>query len=164
MSTNYPSTEPSPNQSSLYRMLGGIVVFFLLLAAVAFGISRIQAHRRVVADEAMVRTAQELGSKIEIGHVFFNTGENFLGDRVRYLNGVLTNHADRPLQLVELTFTFVDQMGQTVLRESKRPVDEQKAALQPNESREFKIGFEKLPGDWNRQHPSIRITRLKFAK
>jgi hypothetical protein len=164
MSTMNPSTETPQDRSILLRMLGGVVVFFLLLAAIILLVSRIQERRRAAADEAMVRAAHELGAKIEISHVYFNTGENFLGDRVRYLNGVLTNHADRPLELIELTFTFVDQVGQTVLRVSKRPIDERKTALNPNELREFKIGFEKLPQDWNRQHPAIQITRLKFAK
>lgn len=150
--------------SNLVRILGGVLVFAIALTSVWYIASRIQEHRRMVADHELGLTAQELGSKIEIGHVYFNTGENFLGERVRYLNGTVSNHRDRPLELLELTFTFVDNMGQTVLRESKRPIDEHKAALPPHESRPFSIGFEKMPADWNHQHPSIQITRLRFSK
>lgn len=151
-------------ESNLFRVFGGFAIFFLLFVLVFFVTSKIQERRKATVDQEMIQTARELSSKVEVSEVFFNTGENFLGDRVRYLNGTVTNHADRPLELVEMTFIFVDQLGQVVLRESKRPIDGHKAALKPNESREFAIGFEKMPADWNRQHPSIQITRLKFAK
>lgn len=154
--------EPPRERTNFVRIVVGLAIVVAVVALAAFVVLRIVEHRRAAADEAMKRTAQELASQIEVSHVYFNTGENFLGDRVRYLNGIVTNHYNRPLALLELTFTFVDQFGQTVLRESKQPIDEHKVALKPSESREFSIGFEKLPSDWNRQHPSIQITRLKF--
>ena len=154
--------QPPRERTNFVRILGGLAIFVAAVALVTFVVLRAMEHRRAVADEAMKKTAQQLGAHIEVSHVFFNTGENFLGDRVRYLNGVVTNHDSRPVALLEFTFTFVDQFGQTVLRESKRPIDEHRAILKPGESREFSIGFEKLPSDWNRQHPSIQITRLKF--
>lgn len=164
MSVINPTPAPSQEKSSLPRIVGGILVFFLLFGVVAFVVSKIQIRRRAAADEAMIQMAEQSGSAIEIRDVFFNTGENFLGDRVRYLNGTITNHDSRPVELLELTFYFFDNMGQTVLRESKQPIDERKAALKPNELRQFAIGFEHLPTDWNHQHPAIKVTRLKFAK
>jgi hypothetical protein len=157
------SIEPPREKSNLVRNLVALAVLVLVLFAIGIAISRIQEHRLASANEDMVRTARQLGSKIETSHVYFNTGENFLGDYVRYLNGMLTNRHDRPLERIELTFTFVNSIGQTVLRESKQPIDEHKASLKPGESREFAVGFEKLPADWNHQHPAIQITRLKFA-
>lgn len=164
MSMMNPFPDRPKEGPNLLRMVGGIVVFFLLFAVVAFLASRIQNRRRAAADEEMIQAAEQFGSQIEIGHVYFNTGENFLGDRVRYLNGTFTNHESRPVELLELTFYFSDTLGQTVLRESKRPIDEHKASLKPGESREFAIGFEGLPTDWNHQHPAIKVTRLKFEK
>ncbi|MGB7621299.1 MAG: hypothetical protein WBN92_03020 [Terriglobia bacterium] len=164
MSMINPSPERPQEGTNLPRIIGGIVAFFLLFALVAFLASRIQDRRRAAADEEMIRTAEESGSHIEINHVYFNSGENFLGDHVRYLNATLTNHDSRPVALLELTFYFSDVLGQIVLRESKRPIDEHKAALKPGESRQLAIGFEGLPPDWNHQHPAIKVTRLKFEK
>jgi hypothetical protein len=164
MSMINPSSDRPREGSNLARVISGIAVFFLLFAVVAFLASRIQNRRRARADEEMIRTAEQSGAQIEISHVYFNSGENFLGDRVRYLNGEVTNHDSRPVELLELTFYFFDVLGQVVLRDSKRPIDEHKAPLKPGESRQFAIGFEGLPSDWNHQHPAIKVTRLKFEK
>lgn len=164
MSVMTPVPEAPEVKSNLPRVAGAIGIVVALMAMGAFAASRFQEHRRAAANEAMTQAAVQFGSQIEIAPVFFNTGENFLGDRVRYLNGKITNRSSRPVALVELTFTFVDQVGQTVLREAKLIVDEHKASLRPNETREFAIGFEKMPADWNHQHPAIKITRLKFER
>ncbi len=154
--------EPPREKANWERIIVGLAIVVVAGACLVWGFGRWMEHRRSLSDDAMKKTAQELSSRIEVSQVFFNTGENFLGDRVRYLNVTVTNHYNRPLSLLELTFTFVDQFGQVVLRESKRPIDEHKTPLPPGEHRDLSIGFEKLPQDWNRQHPSIQITRLKF--
>ncbi len=155
--------EPPRERVNLLRVFGGIAAVAVAVVLIAFAIVKIQNHQRAVADQEMQQAARQFGSQIEIAHVFFNTGENFLGDRVRYLNLVAANHTTKPVELLEVTFTFVDQFGQTVLRTSKLLVDEHKAALNSGDSRSFSVGFEKLPQDWNHQHPSIQITRLKLA-
>lgn len=106
--------------------------------------------------------------RIEIAGVELSRLQNFLGQEVTYLDGTLTNHGDRTLRAVELTIEFRDRLNQVVLRERLRPVGAPPGSpvarftppLPPGETRDFRAGFDSLPKDWNRQLPTVHVTRL----
>jgi hypothetical protein len=145
------------------RVLASISVAAVIFGIVGYLVFAIVERSKAAATREMKEQAVAFGSQLEISEVYINGGKNMLGDHVSYVNLRVTNHVNRPVRLLVLTFTFVDINGQRVLVESRPVVDERKVPLQPNEWREFAIGFEHISVDWNHQHPSIIPTLLKLG-
>src|SRR3990172_10060450 len=107
-------------------------------------------------------------SQIEITQLELSRWQNFLGQEVTYLDGIVTNHGPRRIVALELTIEFQDVLGQVVLRESWRAIGGGRpSALAPRptplatgESRGFRAAFEHIPQDWNRGRPQVRVTGL----
>ena len=106
---------------------------------------------------------QEYARKLQIEKLALSRAENFLHQQVTTLAGELINAGDRPLQNVELTVEFSDQLPQVVLRESRPVLAVGRPPLAPGERREFEISFEHIPTSWNRQLPDVRVSGVLFA-
>ena len=108
--------------------------------------------------------------QIEISRVELSRWQNFLGQQVLYLDLTLTNRGARSLTALELAIEFFDSYQRVVLRESYRPVGAARPSpagppagpLGPGESRSARVGFERLPADWDGRPPRLRITGLLF--
>lgn len=103
---------------------------------------------------------QQYSTRIGISDLRLSQFENFLGQTVTYVEGVLSNRGNRSLAAVELTFEFKDVLNQTVLRETVRVVGRRTSPLGPGLARSFRVGFDHIPADWNRRPPEIRVTGL----
>jgi hypothetical protein len=106
--------------------------------------------------------------QIDISQLELSRWQNFLGQEVTYLDGIVTNHGPRRIVALELTIEFQDVLGQVVLRENWRAIGGgRSSALAPRptplatgESRSFRAAFEHIPQDWNRGRPLVRVTGL----
>ncbi len=85
---------------------------------------------------------------------------NFLGQEVTYVDAVVTNAGPRRVRAIEIMLDFKDLVGQTVLRETVRPLGRRATPLPPGASREFRLTFEHVPVMWNQAVPEIRVTGL----
>jgi hypothetical protein len=107
-------------------------------------------------------------SQIEISRLELSRWQNYLGQQVTYLDGLVTNHGPRRIVALELTIEFQDVLGQVVLRENWRAIGGGRpSVLAPRptplataESRSFRAAFEHIPDDWNRGRPRVRVTGL----
>lgn len=104
-------------------------------------------------------------SQIEFSELELSRWENFIGQEVTYLDGTITNHGERVVVALELTVEFYDTLEQVVLRETFRPIGAQPptSATRPvtsGQARRFRVGFEHIPREWNRQLPRVRVTGL----
>lgn len=103
---------------------------------------------------------QQYAKRVRITDLSLSQFENFLGQTVTYVDGVLANQGSRSIVALELTFEFKDLLNQTVLRETVRVVGRRAPQLEPGRSRAFRAGFDHIPVDWNRRAPEIRVTGL----
>lgn len=103
---------------------------------------------------------QQYASQIEVVGLSLSQFENFLGQRVTYVEGTLVNRGKRSVVALELTFEFKDVLEQTVLRETVRIIGRRSPPLGGGLTRPFRTGFDNIPADWNRRVPAIRITGL----
>src|SRR5437879_5192119 len=62
----------------------------------------------------------------------------------------------------EITLEFHDPFNQVVLRDKQRLFSATAAPLAPNDRRDFQLGYETLPVQWNQAYPTIRITGLQL--
>ena len=100
--------------------------------------------------------------QIVVSDARMSAAENFLGHTVTYLDAKVTNKGAKPVRQLELELTFVDTLGQVVLRETARPVTSRMLPLKPGETRAIQVSFEHMPIDWNQAPPTIRVRSVEF--
>jgi hypothetical protein len=87
---------------------------------------------------------------------------NFLNQEVTFVFGTVLNNGPRPIRQIEITLEFHDVFNQVVLRDKQRLFSPTAVPLGPNERRDFQLGYETLPAQWNQAYPTIRITGLQL--
>lgn len=139
---------------SAAAVLAVVVTVVLLLSR---GGSQPAATRPLQSEEQKALLAQ-----IAITDASMSAAENFLGHTVTYLDAKVTNKGTKMVRQIDLELTFVDTLGQVVLRETARPVTPQILPLKPGETRAFQVSFEHMPMDWNQAPPTIKATFVHF--
>jgi hypothetical protein len=115
------------------------------------------AHAKMTAGE------QQYVRNVEVSNLAMSRAENFLHQEVTTLTGEIHNAGSEPVSTLSITTEFSDDMHQIVLRETRRVVEESRAALAPGERRTFEISFEHIPISWNMQAPSVTVSQLRLA-
>jgi len=87
---------------------------------------------------------------------------NFLNQEVTFVFGTVSNDGTRPVRQIEITLEFHDVFKQVVLRDKQRLFSPTAIPLAPNQKRDFQLGYETLPAQWNQAYPTIRITGLQL--
>ena len=147
-------------RSTSVYILAAAAVLAVVVAAVVL-LSRGGSHpspsRPIQSEEQNALLAQ-----IVITDASMSAAENFLGHTVTYLDAKVTNKGTKAVRELGLELTFVDTLGQVVLRETAHPVTPQMLPLKPRETRAFQVSFEHLPIDWNQAPPVIKPTSVQF--
>jgi hypothetical protein len=85
---------------------------------------------------------------------------NFLNQEVTFVFGTVLNDGPRPIRQIEVTLEFHDVFNQVVLRDKQRLFGPNAVPLPPHERRDFQLGYETLPAQWNQAYPTVHITGL----
>ena len=146
------------------RLGSALAVVFAVVALYfwTFSSSKPGARR---ADSFLTFNAAEMdyAQKIQIENVSLSRAENFLHQEVTTLSGRYVNRGDRPLEYIQLTMEFSDELNQIVLRDTRPVLGMSAPHLGSGEGREFEVSFDHVPSSWNRQQPVLRVTGLRFA-
>ena len=109
-------------------------------------------------------------ASVKISDLKMAAAENFIGSTVSYLDGTVTNASDKTVIHVVLEVVFKDDTGQLAQREEMplqvvrnngaytEPVDLNVAPLAPGQSQPFRLTFDRISAQWNRQYPDVRVT------
>jgi hypothetical protein len=120
---------------------------------------------------AAVATADPYAASLPISDISMSTADNFAGQQVTYIEGKVTNKGTKTVNGAMLRVTFHDSMGQVTQKENQRlmiittrepyidtaPLSS--APLKPGQTREFRLTFEHVSGDWNMQVPEVSILK-----
>lgn len=99
-----------------------------------------------------------------------SAAENFIGATVSYLDGTIANSGGKTVTHVMVEVVFKDDMGQLAQREElplrvirtngayPEPVDLSVSPLAPGQTQPFRLTFDSISAQWNRQYPEIRVT------
>jgi hypothetical protein len=101
-----------------------------------------------------------VGRHVVLGRRGILTSENFVGHRIRNIEGTLENIGDRTVGSVSLLLSFRGIEGGTVVESSEEALD---APLGPGESRRYVFRFENLPPDWDYRVPDVEVVRVGIA-
>jgi hypothetical protein len=85
---------------------------------------------------------------------------NFLNQEVTFVFGTVLDNGPRPIRQIEVTLEFHDVFNQVVLRDKQRLFSPTAVPLAPHDRRDFQLGYETLPVQWNQAYPTIHITGL----
>ena len=108
-----------------------------------------------------------------ISDLKLSTAANFVGASVTYLDGKITNGGSKTVTGATVEAIFRNSMGQVVQREAQplmlhhtglagvpdvAPLSA--APLMPNQTRDFRLTFERISADWGQGFPELRFVKI----
>lgn len=111
-------------------------------------------------------------ANLKISDLKMSAAENFVGASVNYVDGTVSNSGGKTVTHAIVEVTFKDDMGQLAQREDvplqvlktsgpyPEAVDLSASPLAPGQSTAFRLTFEGISAQWNRQYPEIQITAV----
>jgi hypothetical protein len=105
---------------------------------------------------------QAYAAKLQFGNFAMSEAENFLHQKVKYLDGEVQNTGERTLAGIEVIVEFRDDMNQIALRERRPILAGASAALLPGATAHFQVSFDHVPPSWNMQMPVVQVAGLQF--
>ncbi len=142
-----------------------IVVAVVAVAAIMLGIAYLLREK-----PQPPKPVSPYLASVKISDIKMAAAENFIGSTVSYLDGNVTNSSDKTVTHVIVEVTFKDDTGQLAQREElplqvvrnngayTEAVDLSMAPLAPGQSQPFRLTFDRISAQWNRQYPEVRVT------
>ena len=96
---------------------------------------------------------------VELPRLGILTSTNYVGHRIRVIEGTVGNVSERTLRAVELNVAFNDFDGGVVLESREQGL---RSPLLPGEERRYSFRFENLPPEWNYRVPEVRVIRIGY--
>ena len=155
---------PSEERSRLpVAFLVGIVIVALLVGAAVL-YSRYSAPAETDLDKPLPMGPAEhaYAEQIHFLEPKMSRAANFLNQEVTFVFGTVENGGNRKVKQIEITLEFHDPFNQVVLRDVQRLFLPSATPMLPGQQRDFQVGYEHLPAQWNNGYPSIRVTGLSF--
>jgi hypothetical protein len=108
-----------------------------------------------------------------ISDLKLSTAANFVGVSVTYLDGKITNVGSKTVTGATAEAIFRNSMGQVVQREAQPLMLHHTglagvpdvapliaAPLMPNQTRHFRLTFERISADWGQGFPELRFVKI----
>lgn len=119
----------------------------------------------------VARTASPYVANLKFSDFKMSAEENFIGATVSYIDGSVANTGDKTVTRIVVDVVFKDDVGQMAQDEPDVPlrvlrtsgpypeaVDLSVSPLGPGQSQPFRLTFDHISAQWNRQYPEIRVT------
>ena len=156
-----PTPVAEERDNSRIIIVGAVVLVIAIMVGIAFLLR--EPPRRVAPPSPYI-------TQLKLSDFKMSAAENFIGHTVSYIDGSITNTGDKTVTRVMVEVNFQDSIGQLAQREElplrvirangayNEPVDLNVAPLSPGQSAPFRLTFDSISQQWNRQYPQIRIT------
>jgi hypothetical protein len=117
-----------------------------------------------------IKTVPPYAANLKFSDFKMSAAENFIGATVSYMDGNVTNAGDKTVTHAAMEVIFKDELGQLVqqeevplrvLRDSgpyPEAVDLSVSPLAPGQTQPFRLTFDRISAQWNRQYPEIHAT------
>ena len=157
--------QPTPvaEERDSSRLIIGITVFVVIAGALA-------AAFLLREPPKVAKTASPYIANLKLSDFKMSAAENFIGHTVSYIDGTITNTGDKTVTHAVVEVTFKDDIGQVAQREEvplqvvrsngayPEPVDLSVSPLASGQAEPFRLTFDSISAQWNRQYPEIRVT------
>ena len=120
--------------------------------------------------EKVAKPASPYIASLRLSDFKMSAAENFIGHTVSYVDGTITNAGDKTVTHAVVEVVFQDSMGQMAQREEMplqvirtngaylEPVDLSVSPLGPGQAQPFRLTFDSISAQWNRNYPEMRVT------
>ena len=143
--------------------IGAVAVLIVIGLFVLFG--------RKGTNETTPTAPDPYAANVAISDAAMSTANNFAGQQVTYIEGKITNKGGKTVNNAVVQIVFHDSLGQVAQKETQRlmaittrepyidtaPLSS--APLKAGQTREFRLTFEHVSGDWNMQLPELSIVK-----
>ena len=148
------------SRAPVVLLVGGAAA--LLLIGIFYLIGRLTPAPTKAVEQPLLmgQAEQAYVPQIEFLEPQVARAANFLNQEVTFVFGTVLNNGSRPIRQIEVTLEFHDVFNQVVLRDKQRLFGPNAVPLPPHERRDFQLGYETLPVQWNQAYPTMRITGL----
>ena len=157
--------QPTPvaEERDSSRLIIGIAVFVVIAGALA-------AAFLLRQPPTTAKTASPYIASVKLSDFKMSAAENFIGATVSYVDGSVTNSGDKTVTHAVVEVVFKDEMGQLAQREElplrvlktggayPDAVDLEASPLAPGQTEHFRLTFDSISAQWNRQYPEMRVT------
>jgi hypothetical protein len=155
---------PAPDRDPAWRpkILG--IAAILIVAAVVVFIQRPKPHPPAPVNPYAAR--------LKISDIQLSAAQNFIGAKVTYIDGILTNPGNQTVTSAIVHVTFRDSYGQVaqiddvpiklLLTTGPYPdtIDLAASPLAPNQSKPFRLIFDHVSEQWNQTYPELQIANV----
>lgn len=114
-------------------------------------------------------------AKLQISDLHMATAQNFAGNSVTYIEGKISNAADRKVTGARVEVIFKNSIGEIAQDEKSLPVTVllpnvpyidygpiDRAPLAPGQSRDFRLTLEHVSADWDGQLPTVKVMAVNY--
>jgi hypothetical protein len=159
-----PFSEQQP-ESNLRAILIGVVLVVVVVGIVVLA-SR-EAPKRPAAPPPYA-------ANLKLSDLKMSTAENFVGAKVTYVDGSVTNTGNQVVIHATIHVVFKNSLGEIAQAEDVPlrvlqtggpyldAVDLSLSPLAPGQSQSFRLTFEHVTADWNQAYPEVAVTDVKL--
>jgi len=154
---------PAAEERDFSRVIiaGAVAVVIAVMLGIAYLLREPPKAAKVVSPYA---------ASLTLSNFKMSAAENFIGHTVSYVDGKITNSGDKTVTHVMVEVVFRDDIGQLAQREDlplrvlrntgpySEAVDLSAMPLAPGQAQPFRLTFDSISAQWNRQYPEIRVT------
>lgn len=144
-----------------------IPIVVCLIVAIGLVIALLYFSGPVTKPESSGPAAPEARAyvgNLALSDVTMQASENFMKQRVVEIQGKITNNGPRAVDSIDVYCLFSGTDGREVYRERLPIVRAGGKALDPHETRSFRLPFDSLPDGWNQTMPRLVIAQITFSK
>lgn len=167
-----PASNP-PERGVAWPAIGaGVLLVVIAIGAIVL-LTR-PSEQRTAETPSAAAGPHPYGERLQFADLKMSEVENFVGGKVTYLEGQLANQGDRTVNGVTVEIVFRNSLGEVVQKETLPvKVHEQRgpyvdvtdlkaAPLKSGETRGFRLIFDHVTTDWNREYPAITVVSVSF--
>lgn len=108
---------------------------------------------------AFVDNPNALVDFVELPRLGILTSTNYVGHRIRVIEGTIRNVGDRTLRSVELNLAFMGFDGEVVMEFQEQGLTR---PLLVGGEHVYSFRYENLPAEWNYRVPDVQILRIGY--
>ncbi|HET7103898.1 MAG TPA: DUF2393 family protein [Terracidiphilus sp.] len=150
------------------------IAAFVVIVVAALVILVMQHSHKTAIVTSISATPDPYAANLPITNLAMSESSNFVGGKLTYVDGHITNTGDRVVKGITVQVLFRDfakEVTQNVTqkmmlirtREPYIDVEPISAApLQPGGERDFRLIFDAVSPDWDGAYPEIRIVHVDF--
>jgi hypothetical protein len=164
----FSPVQQQEEKRNILPMAIGVVVVAVIIAVLVFATRAGKSSSNAGQRDPNI-------AKLQISDLHMATAQNFAGNSVTYIEGKISNGADRKVTGARVEVIFKNSIGEIAQDEKSLPVTVllpnvpyvdygtiDRAPLGPGQSRDFRLTLEHVSTDWDGQVPQVKVVSVAY--